>query len=121
MIQGFEEQTQPLTDYERDTLVPLIRWGLSTKLGKERSIAGSTIIRKMRARGYKLDGPRLRKIINHIRANDLIRGLVSTSRGYHIATSVGEIDEYIESLNGRVAAIQEVITALKRQRYERTD
>jgi hypothetical protein len=116
MIQGFEQQTQPLTDYERDTLLPLIRWGLSTKQGKEKSIAGSTIIEKMRAQGYKLDGPRLRKIINHIRANDMIAGLVSTSKGYYVASTAQEIDDYINSLHGRVEAIKEVIRALSRQR-----
>ena len=116
MIQGFEEQTQPLTDYERETLLPLVRWGLSTKLGKENSIASSTIIRKMREKGYKLDGPRLRKIINHIRSNDLIAGLVSTSKVYYIASTAQEIEDYINSLHGRVAAIQEVIRAYSRQR-----
>lgn len=116
MIQGFEEQTQPLNDYERETLLPLVRWGLSTKLGKENSIASSTIIRKMREKGYKLDGPRLRKIINHIRSNDLIAGLVSTSKGYYIASTAQEIEDYIDSLHGRVEAIQEVIRALSRQR-----
>ena len=123
MIQGFEEITQPLTDYERDTLLPLIRWGLSTKLGKDKSIAGSTIIKKMKAQGYKLDGPRLRKIINHIRANDMITGLVSTSKGYYVASTAEEIDDYIYSLQGRVEAIKEVIRALSRQRtikYMRT-
>lgn len=118
MIQGFEEQTQPLTDYERETLLPLVRWGLSTKLGKNNSIAGSTIIKKMRAQGYKLDGPRLRKIINHIRANDMIAGLVSTSKGYYVASTAQEIEDYIYSLQGRVEAIQEVIKALSRQKFK---
>lgn len=118
MIQGFEEQTQPLTDYERDTLLPLIRWGLSTKRGREKSIPGSTIIRKMRAQGYKLDGPRLRKIVNHIRSNDLIEGLVSTSKGYYVASTAQEIEDYIYSLQGRVEAIQEVIRALSRQKFK---
>lgn len=118
MIQGFEEQTQPLNDYERDTLLPLVRWGLSTKRGKENSIASSAIIRKMRERGYKLDGPRLRKIINHIRSNDLIAGLVSTSKGYYVASTAQEIEDYIYSLHGRVEAIQEVIRALSRQKFK---
>lgn len=116
MIKGFEEQTQPLTDYERETLLPLIRLGLSTKIGKANCIASSTIIRKMNAAGYKLDGPRLRKIINHIRSNDMLSGLVSTSKGYYVATNAREIDEYISSLYGRANAIQDIINALTRQR-----
>lgn len=116
MIQGFEQQTQPLNDYERGTLLPLIIRGLETKVGAANVIAGSTIVRKMCALGYKLDGPRLRKIINHIRTSDYIPGLVSTSQGYFVATTASEIDECIVSLQGRVDATQAIIRALQRQR-----
>ena len=116
MIQGFDKQTAPINDYERDTLLPLIVRGLETKIGAARVITGSTIIRKMRALGYKLDGPRLRKIINHIRANSLVSCLVSTSAGYYVATSAAEVDECIASLKGRVSAIQANIDALQQQR-----
>ena len=116
MIQGFETQTQPLNDYERGTLLPLIIRGLVTKVGAAKVIAGSTIISKMRECGYKLDGPRLRKIINHIRTSDLIPGLESTSQGYFVATQASEIDECIVSLQGRVDATQAIILALQRQK-----
>lgn len=116
MLQGFEKQTAPLNDYERDTLLPLIVRGLKTKIGEGMVIASSTIIRKMKAAGYKLDGPRLRKIINHIRNNDIIPGLVSNSNGYYVATTVNDYDDCISSLQGRVNAIQANIDALTRQR-----
>ena len=116
MIQGFETQTAPLSDYERGTLLPLIIRGLSTKVGIANVIAGSTIVRKMKALGYKLDGPRLRKIVNHIRTRDLIPGLVSNGQGYFVATKASEIDECINSLQGRVDATQAIIKALQRQK-----
>ena len=75
MIQGFK-QTAPLNEYERGTLLPLIIRGLRTKVGAASVISGSEIVRKMRECGYKLDGPRLRKIINHIRTSDIIPGPV---------------------------------------------
>lgn len=116
MIKGFEEQTQPLNDYERDTLLPLIVRGLSTKLGAKLAITGNKICNAMRGAGYVLDAPRLRKIVNHIRTYDLIPGLVSTSKGYFVASTAQELDECINSLQGRVDAIQAVINALHRQR-----
>lgn len=116
MIKGFEEQTQPLNDYERDTLLPLIVRGLSTKLGAKLAITGNKICNAMRGAGYVLDAPRLRKIVNHIRTYDLIPGLVSTSKGYFVASTAQELDECINSLQGRVDAIQAVINALNRQR-----
>lgn len=116
MIKGFEKQTAPLNDYERDTLLPVIRSGLSTKIGAAKVISSTTIIRKMRDAGYKLTDARLRKIISHIRTNNLIYGLVSTGKGYFVATKASEIDDCIESMRGRVAAIQANIEALERQR-----
>lgn len=116
MIQGFEEQTQPLNDYEREKLLPLIVAGLRTKIGSGLAITGSKICSAMRGAGYVLDAPRLRKIVNHIRTYDLLPGLVSTSKGYFVATTTQELDECIISLQGRVDAIQEVINALNRQR-----
>jgi len=115
---GFDEYTQPLNDYERDTLLPLITWGLRCKHGAQHTIAGSTIVRKMREQGYKLDGPRLRKIINHIRLHNIIPCLVSTSKGYYVATTDSEIAECITSLQSRVEATQAIIQALSRQRAQ---
>ena len=115
---GFEDITQPLNDYERKTLLPLIVWGLRSKIGVRNVIAGSTIIRKMREQGYKLDGPRLRKIINHIRLRSIIPCLVSTSKGYYIATSDNEVAACIASLESRVEATQAIITALTNQRAQ---
>ena len=118
MIRGFETQTAPLNDYELGTLLPVIVYCMKFKVGEANVIAGSTIVKKMKACGYRLDGPRLRKIINHIRCNDLIPGLVSTSQGYYIATSADEIDGCIESLQGRIDATQAIITALQRQKSQ---
>ena len=115
MIQGFK-QTAPLNEYERGTLLPLIIRGLRTKIGAASVISGSEIVRKMRECGYKLDGPRLRKIINHIRTSDIIPGLVSNAQGYFVATTASENDERIVSLQGRVDATQAIIRALQRQR-----
>lgn len=115
---GFEELTQPLNDYERTTLLPLIVWGLRTKVGISNVIAGSTIIKRMREKGYKLDGPRLRKIINHIRLRSIIPCLVSTSKGYYVATTDNEVADCIASLESRVEATQAIINALTKQRAQ---
>ena len=116
MIQGFEKQTAPLNDYERDTLLPLIVRGLKTRIGVSRIITGGNIIQVMKYAGHKIDGPRLRKIINHIRMCSLVPCLVSTSNGYYVATSAAEVDECIASIQGRIEAQQAIVEALKNQR-----
>ena len=38
MIKGFSEETQPLTEYERKVILPIILEGLKTKIGKALSL-----------------------------------------------------------------------------------
>ena len=129
MINGFTNETKPLSEYERDTLTPIIVRGLSMKIGKERAIKNSEICAKMRMAGYKIDNARLRKVINHIRVNALLPGVVinhirvnallpgviATSEGYYIATTKTEMADYIASLESRESAIHEVSVALRKQ------
>lgn len=115
MLQGFQLQTEPLNDYERDTLLPVICRGLITKVGKAKAITNTAITKAMKGAGYQLTEARLRKIINHIRTNGLIHLLIATSNGYYIATSTEEVQQYIESLKGREDAIRVVRESMERQ------
>ena len=62
MINGFQTQTEPLTDYERNTLLPVICRGLVTKVGEAKAITNTAITKAMRGAGYQLTEARLRKI-----------------------------------------------------------
>ena len=115
MINGFQTQTEPLTEYERDTLLPVICRGLRNKIGEARAITNTAITKAMRGAGYQLTEARLRKIINHIRIHGMIRWLIATSKGYYIATSVDEMRQYIESLRGREEAIRAVRESMEQQ------
>jgi len=115
MIKNFENETQPLTDYEINTLLPLIIRGLETKKGRVNAVTNKYIVSVLKG-NYNLNEVRVRKIINHIRTNDLIPGLIATSEGYFIAETEAELLEYEESLKGREDAIKEVREAIARQR-----
>lgn len=115
MIKGFDTQTQPLTDYETSVLLPVLLSGLRTKIGKENAVTNKHIIDRLKG-SYKIDAARIRKIINHIRTNDLLPGLIATSDGYFIATTETELLEYEESLKGREDAIRAVRISIARQR-----
>lgn len=115
MIKGFDRETQPLTEYELGVLLPLLIEGLQTKLGRENAVTNKHIVNALKG-AYKLNEARVRKIINHIRTNDLVPGLIATSEGYFIATTETELLEYEESLKGREDAIREVRLSIARQR-----
>jgi len=118
MIEGFEDQTQPLNDYEKNLLLPVIIKGLNKKIGEENSITSKEIIRKLTNLGYKISGARLRKIINHIRINDLLICLMASSKGYWIETDTQKVMDYIISLEQRADSIQNVANSLKSQLWK---
>ena len=115
MINGFIPQTEPLTDYERNTLLPVIASGLRNKVGEAKAITNSAITSAMKGAGYRLTEARVRKIINHIRTTGMVKWLIATSKGYYIATSRQEMEDYIDSLRGREAAIRAVRESMERQ------
>lgn len=115
MIKGFDQETQPLNDYETGVLLPLLVSGLRTKVGRGSAVTNKHIVNALKGT-CKLNDARVRKIINHIRTNDLIPGLIATSDGYFIAESETELLDYEESLKGREDAIRAVRLSIARQR-----
>lgn len=115
MLKGFEEQTEPLNEYEEGILLPVILIGLTNKIGKRNAVTNSHICRKLKGSGYQISEPRLRKIINHIRIRGLVVGLVATSDGYYIAENREQMNNYLESLRGRENAIKAVRIAIEKQ------
>lgn len=115
MINGFEEETAPLSDYEQNVILPFLVDGLSKKIGSDKAVKSDHIIRIAEKRGITLNGGRLRKVINHIRTKNLVPCLVATSKGYYVETDPKEIEKYIESLQQRADAILEVKRSLENQ------
>lgn len=115
MIQFFSKQTAPLTEYERDTLLPIMVRCLERHVGRDAAITNSQMCDKMCAYGYQLNEVRTRKIINHIRINTLVPRLIATGKGYYVSGDEAEIKRYIESLRDREVAIAAVRMAMEEQ------
>lgn len=115
MIKGFEEYTKDLTDYERDTLLPVMVAATRTKIGKASAIKNVTAVQKLREAGYTITPARFRKIMHVIRVSGMVPKIVATSKGYHIATSAKELLDYLESLDQRIEHIQNLRNAIFKQ------
>ena len=115
MINGFEEITYHLTEYERDILLPIMIKGLKKRHGIENAITSKVIQEKCSDAGYKLNGARIRKLINYIRINHLVPFLMATSKGYYVENDISKLYTYIESLNQRANAILAVAKSLEKQ------
>lgn len=120
MIKNFTEETEPLTEYEEKQLMPPIVRGLMTKRGKNNAVTNNAIVDGLRRNlNLSITSARVRKIINHIRINDIVPCLIATSNGYYIADTEAELREYEESLLGRESAIRQVRLSIARQRQSR--
>ena len=116
MINGFEKQTHDLTNYERNTLLPIMCKCFSHHIGKENAVTNSVICEKMNNKGYeKVTEARVRKIINYIRTNNIVPRLMASGSGYYITNNPSELKDYISSLKGRKEAIEGVICAVQKQ------
>jgi DNA-directed RNA polymerase specialized sigma54-like protein len=108
MIKNFEEFTIELTPTEQ-WLIPMMVDRFKMKRGIEHIVTADTMIAKIHeAFGVKLKDTRIRKIIQFIRVNNLVPGLIATSRGYYTAETTAEINDWIESLKAREAAIRHI-------------
>ena len=112
MLKNFEKETEKLSEYEKSEILPILSKILEKTIGKKLALTNSQIVMRY------LPGvgeARVRKVINYIRNKDIINGLMATNKGYYIGTSREELKEYIESLEGRIGAIQRVMQSIKRQ------
>lgn len=115
-LPGFHEQTKPLTPYEVETLLPMFVNGLAKAWGEEKALTADFMITRIREKkGIKIGGPRVRKLINHIRREDLLPGvLVATSKGYYLSLDPVVIANHISSLEGRAHEIQRIADLAKK-------
>ena len=118
MIQGFEQQTEKLTDYEKEVLLPVMVKCLERKIGKENAVTNAYMCVKMNEKGYEISEVRIRKIINHIRTNWLVPRLMASNAGYYVTNDADELRAYITSLKGREEAIKAVREAVEEQLEE---
>jgi len=114
MIKGFEKETAPLSDYERSILPAFVK-GFSTKVGKENAITNKQICEAMKNLGYDVNDARIRKIVNHIRANHLCPVLLASSKGYWVSNDIQEVNDWITSMDGRIEAMIATRDAVKEE------
>lgn len=99
----FENITEELTDYEKDTLVPMLVDTLRFKTSKNR-VKTKTIVDWFKASGVKSMTPvRVRKMIAYIRHLHLTApcSVIGAGDGYYLSSDPTEILKQVESLRQR--------------------
>jgi len=128
MITGFEVETEPLTKYE-ERVLPYVVEILSKAKGKQNAVNNPRVCdlinheyavyftAQMFTDNFRLTGVRLRKIIHHIRCNDLVKRLCSNSKEYYIGDKK-ECEDYMKGLRERLSAIEQVERSVRKQYRE---
>ena len=108
---------ESLTNYELNC-VPVIVNGIKGRgTGKQTAITNTQIQKAMKKRDFhNLTGSRIRKIISHIRNNNLLPLLCANSNGYYIAGSLDEFNDFINTFEKRVNTQLKTLDELKSQR-----
>ena len=106
---------EDLNEFELKCIDPIIK-GLSNKIGKENAVSNNYIINKMNKFGYiGLTPPRVRKIINHIRNNNLLMCVCANSKGYFLPKNMKELNDYMDTMEKRINSQIRTFDKLKEQ------
>jgi len=106
MLNGHENSTFELNDQEQE-LVPIFVRRFKNQPGKNNSVTNKEMISGLAKIGIKITEPRIRKVIQYIRLNRLLPGLVATSNGYFLTTNIKEFEDWIESMKQRENIIRQ--------------
>jgi hypothetical protein len=111
MLKGFELQTHGLTEYELKEVIPILARGFSLRIGKGKAITSFAVSKILTDKyGLKIiNESRIRKMIHFIRDTGLVPKLIATSKGYWVATSKKELEDWRDSLSGRIKAIEDIL------------
>ena len=102
-----------LEQFEINTIVPMVVETIDSKIGKSNAVKGHHIISWLLACGHDINPGRFRLIINYIRSNDLVIGLVANARGYYRTDDPEEIQRWIDK---EIGIIKQKAGPLKRMR-----
>ena len=118
MKKELKKETRPLTSYDHNVLLPIVLKGLETKKGKINAVTSKQILRGLQSQGLKIQERDVFMLINYIRTNDLVVGLMSTNSGYYITNSEQDFMKYEGRLLGREKEIRKVRLSIIRQRQK---
>lgn len=113
MVVGFEEETVKLSKTELK-MAEIMAPAFASRRGRDNAITSTEIIDSMTRKGYKISGPRLRKIVNYLVVTDRVKDLIASGNGYYVAATDQERKEHAFSLGQRIAAI---MVRLKKSPY----
>lgn len=114
MINGFAEQTVELAPDEIEIVKILVN-RFKQKKGKEHILNNGQLCKALETHYNILTTePRIRKVVQYIRNNNLLIGFIANSHGYYVADSKEEILAWITTMEQRRNSIDTTIQKAKK-------
>jgi len=109
-LTGFENITKNIRKDEIE-MAEKIALNINTKcVGKENAVSNKRLRDAILYKyGVKIGGPRIRKMINYIRAMNLVPCLCANSKGYFRAANEEEWNEWKNSMQQRINEMQAIL------------
>lgn len=115
MIEGFEDITEELNDYEKKVMNILVFNFKKFYVGEHKAVTNKRIQEGMlNCFHIPIDGARIRKIISHIRCSGQIPNLMASSKGYYIEPDAEKLKSYVQSLRSRANSILLVAESIEK-------
>ena len=111
-LRGFEDITKNISEEEVE-MAERIAKNINQKcVGKQNAVSNKRLRDAILDKdGVVIGGPRIRKMINYIRAMNLVPRLCANSKGYFRAANDQEWDDWKESMQQRINEQQNILDA----------
>ena len=116
MKKELKKEKQTLNNYDLNVLLPILKKGLEKKKGIANAVTAKEIMLGLQSNGLKINMRNIARIINYIRLNDIIVGLMGASAGYYITDNEQALIKYENLLLSHEASLRNVRMSMKRQR-----
>lgn len=103
---------------EEEKQIPFIIKTILSNSKKGIWVKSNEIILLLKGRGLNTGGGRFRAMINHIRTNGLLPGLIASYHGYYVSKDPEELEYYLETLKSRETEIKKVRKSFEKHYIE---
>ena len=110
-----EQKFSDLSGNEQTVLLPLVIQILSHRNTKQKVFSNTKIRKVLKEFGEEIHDAQIRKIVFHIRVNNLVPLLIANNEGYYVASNIDDIKKWIAMQNGKIEAMQLSMQAIEKQ------
>jgi len=104
-----------LSTHEKEVLMPLVMQMLSHRNTKQKVFSNTKIRKVLKEFGEDINDSQIRKIVFHIRNNDLINMLIANNEGYFVSYNRADVEKWIQMQEGKISAMESTLFSIKRQ------